>query len=56
VLKTGVQFQAPPGTTQLPDVAQAGVWLNWRDKLTALSTNGVTPPNVAPAVAPVTGR
>lgn len=56
VLKTGVQFQAPAGTSQLPDVAQAGIWLNWRDRLTALSTNGVTPPNVAPAVAPVAGR
>lgn len=37
VLKTGVQFSAPAGTTQQPDPAQAGVWLNWRDKLTALS-------------------
>lgn len=46
VLKTGVQFQAPPGTTQLPDAAQAGIWLNWRDKLQAISTNGVTPPNL----------
>lgn len=46
VLKTGVQFQAPPGTSQLPDAAQAGMWLNWRDRLNAISTNGVTPPNL----------
>ncbi|MES2257370.1 MAG: hypothetical protein V4724_02570 [Pseudomonadota bacterium] len=45
ILKSGVQFAAPAGG-QLPDVAQAGVWLNWRDKLTALSTNGATPPNL----------
>ena len=42
-LKTNVQFQAPPNTTQIPDMAQAGFWLNWRDKLTAL---GITPPNL----------
>jgi len=43
VLKTGVQFQAPSGTTQLPDAAQSGVWLNWRDKLAQL-------PAIAPAL------
>ncbi len=46
MLKTGVQFQAPAGGGQLPDAAQAGMWLNWRDKLTAISTNGITPPNL----------
>jgi hypothetical protein len=45
ILKTGVQFAAPAGGTA-PDMAQAGVWLNWRDKLTALSTNGIAPPNL----------
>ncbi|KQW88610.1 hypothetical protein ASC94_24730 [Massilia sp. Root418] len=45
ILKTGVQFAAPAGGTA-PDMAQAGVWLNWRDKLTALSTNGMAPPNL----------
>ncbi|WUR14580.1 hypothetical protein E7V67_005600 [[Empedobacter] haloabium] len=52
LLKTGVQFQAPAGTTQLPDVAQAGVWLNWRDKLAAISTNGTVPPNLASGAPP----
>ncbi|NRR33258.1 hypothetical protein HSX11_24085 [Oxalobacteraceae bacterium] len=45
-LKSGVQFQAPPGTTTLPDAAQAGIWLNWRDKLQAISTNGLVPANL----------
>lgn len=51
LLKTGVQFPAPSGTTQLPDMAQAGVWLNWRDKLAAIATNGAAPPNLPPAAA-----
>ncbi|MDC8757346.1 hypothetical protein [Janthinobacterium fluminis] len=46
MLKTGVQFQAPAGSAQLPDPAQAGLWLNWRDRLVALGVNGVTPPNL----------
>jgi len=28
-----------------PDTAQAGVWLNWRDRLSALNTTGTVPPN-----------
>ena len=42
-----VQFKAPEGSG-LPDpaVAQAGYWLNWRDKLIALSAQ--LPPNKAP--------
>lgn len=45
LLKTGVQFPAAAG---LPasDPAQAGVWLNWRDKLQALNTSGIAPPNL----------
>jgi len=43
VLKTGVQFSAS-GSGVVPDQAQAGVWLNWRDKLTALSAT--LPPNL----------
>jgi hypothetical protein len=46
VLKTPVQFQAPSGTTQIPDIAQAGFWLNWRDRLAALNTTGTPPPNL----------
>jgi hypothetical protein len=43
LLKTAVQFPAASGQPA-NDTAQAGMWLNWRDKLQALSTNGVAPP------------
>lgn len=49
VLKTGVQFQAPTPAVPVPDLARAGFWLNWRDKLTAIATNGIAPPNLPPA-------
>lgn len=49
-LKTDVQFQGPSGTSQLPDVARAGFWLNWRDRLSAINVNGTPPPNLPPAV------
>ncbi|UTY56028.1 hypothetical protein [Massilia sp. erpn] len=48
MLKTGVQFPAPPGTSQLPDMAQAGMWMNWRDKLSAINATGALPPNLPP--------
>lgn len=42
-LKTAVQFQG----TAAAQAAQAGMWLNWRDKLTAIATsNGLPPPNL----------
>jgi len=53
VLKSGVQFQAPSGTTQMPDAAQSGVWLNWRDKLVSL-TNLPAAPAPAPAAPAIT--
>lgn len=46
VLKTPVQFQAAPGMPALTE-AQAGIWLNWRDKLTAV-TMGAVPANNPP--------
>jgi len=48
VLKTGVQFQAPSGAAQLPDMAQAGIWMNWRDKLNALGAVGLPAQTAAP--------
>jgi hypothetical protein len=45
VLKAPVQFASAPGMPALTP-AQAGVWLNWRDKLTALNLNGALPPNL----------
>jgi hypothetical protein len=47
VLKTPVQFQAAPGMPALTE-AQAGIWLNWRDKLTALNLTGMVPVNNPP--------
>jgi hypothetical protein len=45
VLKTDVQFPTPAGGVA-PNLAQAGFWLNWRDKLTALNVNLPPPPNL----------
>jgi hypothetical protein len=47
VLKTPVSFQAAPGMPALTE-AQAGIWLNWRDKLMALNLNGMVPVNNPP--------
>jgi hypothetical protein len=47
VLKTPVQFQAASGMPALTE-AQAGIWLNWRDKLTALNLTGLVPANNPP--------
>lgn len=46
LLKTPVQFQAAPGMPA-PAEAQAGIWLNWRDKLSALNLTGAVPLNYA---------
>jgi hypothetical protein len=47
VLKAPVTFQAAPGMPALTE-AQAGIWLNWRDKLTALNLTGLVPVNNPP--------
>jgi hypothetical protein len=47
VLKTPVQFQAASGMPALTE-AQAGIWLNWRDKLSALNLTGSVPLNNPP--------
>ena len=46
ILKTPVQFQAAAGMPALTE-AQAGIWLNWRDKLVALNLTGAVPVNNA---------
>ncbi len=48
ILRQPVQFQAPAGSG-LPDpaMAQAGYWLNWRDRLVATNITGTAPPNLA---------
>jgi hypothetical protein len=47
-LKTAVQFQPPAGMDAASASAQAGMWLNWRDRLTAINTTGTPPPNLPP--------
>ncbi|MFI4939998.1 MAG: hypothetical protein ACHP7O_06615 [Burkholderiales bacterium] len=49
LLSQAVQFPAQPGLSA-PNVAQAGVWLNWTDRLTALNTTGTVPNNVVLAM------
>jgi len=44
ILKTPVTFQPGAGMPALTE-AQAGIWLNWRDKLTALNLTGTVPAN-----------
>lgn len=50
LLKTPVQFPAANGMPALT-TAQAGIWLNWRDRVTALNMTAQLPPNLPPAMA-----
>jgi hypothetical protein len=43
LLKTALTYPAVNGIT--PAQSQAGFWLNWTDRLAALNTTGVVPPN-----------
>jgi len=45
VLKQAVNFPGAGSGVAAPDTAQAGLWLNWRDRLAALNTTGVVPAN-----------
>jgi len=47
LLKQSVNFAAASADLAAPATAQAGFWLNWTDRLSALNTTGVVPPNVA---------
>jgi hypothetical protein len=47
VLKQAVNFQTAGGMTAAPATAQAGFWMNWTDRLSALNTTGIVPPNTA---------
>ncbi|MEJ6007318.1 hypothetical protein WG899_17345 [Paucibacter sp. AS339] len=50
VLKSAVQFPAAVAGMAAPDLAQAGIWMNWRDKLTATNLGGIVPPNLPPTL------
>ena len=47
ILKAPVQFPAANGMPALTP-AQAGIWMNWRDKVTALNLTAQLPPNLPP--------
>jgi hypothetical protein len=47
ILKAPVQFPSADGMPALT-TAQAGIWLNWRDRLTALNLTGTLPANTPP--------
>jgi len=51
LLKTALTFPNSPGMTTAPAQSQAGFWLNWTDRLQALNTTGLVPPNV-PKIGP----
>jgi hypothetical protein len=44
LLKTALTYPTVNGVT--PAQSQAGFWLNWTDRLKAINTTGVVPPNV----------
>jgi hypothetical protein len=46
ILKTALTYPTTPGLAA-PATSQAGFWLNWTDRLNALNTTGLVPPNVA---------
>ncbi|MCV2358096.1 hypothetical protein LNV08_03840 [Paucibacter sp. TC2R-5] len=52
VLKSAVQFPAAVAGMAAPDPAQAGIWMNWRDKLSAGNLNAGLPPNLPPVLPP----
>ncbi|MCD2338949.1 hypothetical protein LRH25_01170 [Ideonella azotifigens] len=45
VLKQSVNFPTVNTAVGAPDTALAGLWLNWRDRLTAINTTGTVPVN-----------
>jgi len=51
LLKTALTFPNSPAMTTAPAQSQAGFWLNWTDRLQALNTTGLVPPNV-PKIGP----
>jgi hypothetical protein len=51
ILKAAITYPTTPGMAAPPAAAQAGFWMNWTDRLTALNTTGTVPPNV-PKIGP----
>jgi hypothetical protein len=51
ILKSAVSYPTTNSQLGASATAQAGFWLNWTDRLTALNTTGTVPPNV-PKIGP----
>ena len=51
ILKTALVYPTTDTTLGAPATSQAGFWLNWTDRLKAINTTGVVPPNV-PKIGP----
>ena len=51
ILKTALVYPTTDATLGAPATSQAGFWLNWTDRLKALNTTGVVPPNL-PKIGP----
>jgi hypothetical protein len=51
ILKSAVTYPTTNAALGAPATAQAGFWLNWTDRLNALNTTGLVPPNV-PKIGP----
>ena len=46
LLKTALTFPTTDASVGAPAQSQAGFWLNWTDRLKAINTTGIVPPNV----------
>jgi len=53
ILKAPVQFPTAVAGATAPDLAQAGLWLNWRDRLLAINPGSALPPNLPPTLPPL---
>jgi len=51
ILKTALTYPTTNAALGAPAPSQAGFWLNWTDRLNALNTTGIVPPNV-PKIGP----
>jgi hypothetical protein len=45
LLKTALTYPTTGGMASAPAQSQAGFWMNWTDRLQAINTTGVVPPN-----------
>jgi hypothetical protein len=51
ILKSALTYPTTDSSLGAPATSQAGFWLNWTDRLKAINTSGIVPPNV-PKIGP----